>query len=295
MRKPNSKYYLLALAGILTISGASGCSRKAPIPPNPFPPHVVKVWTDAGAWITWVRLDKKGYWNIPAVKPAPEPGDLPAFMYWPDKMPDLPDPGMKFGLVLAQTDVTDGRLHQLGHLKSLEVLDLSYTKVTGASLKDLAVLDNLKSLTLWEASVNDAGLRDIGKLKGLQALYLGGTKVTDAGLKHLAELKELQRLDLWNTEITDAGLKDLAVLPKLESLELRLTAVTDTGLKELVALKNLTELLIGSPYRGNITDAGLKELAGLRKLRDLYLNGTKVTETGIRTFQAELPDCKVHY
>jgi len=294
MKTPSQKYYPIALAGILAVFDSSGCSRKVSVPPSPFPPHVVEAWVDAGAWIATVRPSMMGYRSIHAVPPASEPGDLPAFQYWPDNLPDLPDPGMKFGLVLSQTEVTDGRLHQLGHLKSLEVLDLSYTKVTGATLKDLAVLESLQSLTLRKTLVTDAGLKDIKTLKGLQTLDLGDTKITDSGLKHLADSTGLQRLNLWSTGITDTGLKDLAVLTKLKALDLRLTAVTDTGLKALVTLTSLTTLFVGSPYGGNITDASLKDLAGLRALKHLYLNGTEVTEDGLRAFHAELPDCKVH-
>ena len=43
-----------------------------------------------------------------------------------------------------------------------------------------------------------------------------------------------------------------------------------------------------------ITDAGLKELAKLQKLERLYLNNTKVTRAGAAELQKALPKCRIY-
>ncbi|MGD0899850.1 MAG: hypothetical protein ABR915_18615 [Thermoguttaceae bacterium] len=41
------------------------------------------------------------------------------------------------------------------------------------------------------------------------------------------------------------------------------------------------------------TDAVLEHLKGLAKLQRLYLDGTKVTDEGVKKLQEALPNCKI--
>ena len=43
----------------------------------------------------------------------------------------------------------------------------------------------------------------------------------------------------------------------------------------------------------DISDAGLEHLRALKGLKDVYLDGTKVTQKGVKQLQAALPNCGV--
>ena len=42
-----------------------------------------------------------------------------------------------------------------------------------------------------------------------------------------------------------------------------------------------------------ITDAGLEHLMGVGSLRELILDGTQVTDAGIKKLKQTLPNCKI--
>ena len=42
-----------------------------------------------------------------------------------------------------------------------------------------------------------------------------------------------------------------------------------------------------------VDDAGLECLKGLTRLKEIHLKSTRVTDAGVRDFQAALPDCKI--
>ena len=173
--------------------------------------------------------------------------------------------------------------------KPLIGVNLSSTKVTDAGLQHLKGLTKLQSLNLSRNEVSDAGLEHLKGLTSLQMLYLGGTKVTDAGLVHLKGLTSLQTLSLSHTKVTDAGLVHLKRLKflGLEGCE----GVTDAGLVHLKGLTGLT--FLGLLKCKGVTDAGLVNLKGLTKLQTLVLQGTKVTDAGVKDLQAALPKCKI--
>ena len=45
----------------------------------------------------------------------------------------------------------------------------------------------------------------------------------------------------------------------------------------------------------DVTDAGLERLKGLSKLQRLKLQGTAVTEEGVKKLQESLPECKITF
>jgi hypothetical protein len=145
------------------------------------------------------------------------------------------------------------------------------------------------------AATTAAGLREITELD------LRGAKIGDQDLVHLRALPNLASLNLRGTEVTDAGLHHLAALPKLEVLTLRGTAVTGTGLASLpvslhhvdltdtragagslAALPPLPNLATLKLNRLPVGDADLEVLPRWQQLRHLEIDGTRVTEAGVR-------------
>lgn len=136
-------------------------------------------------------------------------------------------------LCLGHTGVTDEGLMQLGELKQLDWLDLSFTAAGDATVARLAGTTSLTQLNLEAAKITDASLETIGKLTNLVDLDLSHTPITDAGLKHLAGLKKLKTLWLTDTKITDKGLPSLTPLKELTTLDLDRTAVTPAASERL--------------------------------------------------------------
>jgi hypothetical protein len=55
----------------------------------------------------------------------------------------------------------------------------------------------------------------------------------------------------------------------------------------------LNELQTLALVKTQIADAGLGQLKGFTQLQWLYLNGTKVTDQGVKKLQHALPNCKI--
>ena len=104
---------------------------------------------------------------------------------------------------------------------------------------------------------------------------VGNRRITDAGLVYVGELSNLEHLSLDHTSITGAGLVHLKALTNLTFLSLR-------------RLGQVTEL-----YGTEVTDAQLENFKGLSKLQRLHLEGTGVTDDGVKKLRRALPNCKI--
>lgn len=60
-------------------------------------------------------------------------------------------------------------------------------------------------------------------------------------------------------------------------------------------LRPLTRLEFLSLFSTRVTDQGLELPVGRSSLRKLYLNGTKVTEAGVKKLAAALPRCRIEW
>jgi hypothetical protein len=144
-------------------SGAGTDKKAAPGLPSP---KVLQAWSEAGADFGWMRRDARGFgfhWN----SEKEVAGAIPGFrfhFYQQGVPPNLPDPGVAFGVNLLCAKVTDEDLEKLARLKSLRWMDLGLTQVTGSGLKELAGLMNLHALDLRHAKVTDAGMKGLAGL-----------------------------------------------------------------------------------------------------------------------------------
>ncbi len=120
-------------------------------------------------------------------------------------------------LHLADKDVTDEALVQVGKLANVLWLNLARTKITDAGLASIREMKTVERLHLEKTGITDAGLEQLRGLENLTYLNLYGTPVTDAGLVHLHGLKKLKRLFVFESKVTPEGITALkAAMPELQ-------------------------------------------------------------------------------
>jgi formylglycine-generating enzyme required for sulfatase activity len=117
--------------------------------------------------------------------------------------------------------------------------------------------------------------------------------LTDRGLAPLTTLEHLWLLDLSGTPLSDEGLAHVGRVNGLQLLTLASCGnLTSGGLAHLTRLPILRRLsLWGTP----IDDGAVKHLKQMTCLRILYLNGTKVTASGIEELRRALPKCVIFW
>jgi Leucine-rich repeat (LRR) protein len=166
------------------------------------------------------------------------------------------------------------------------------------SLVHLLALKNLVQLDLPLRFVNDTAFRILGRIPQLKAIsYHSGTAyydpnslVTDNGLAALLQNTALEYVGFQNlAAITDAGFAHFGRLKNLKQLHTQgWKGITDAALLALEGCSALETLYL---VNSNITDQGLTNLLQIKSklpnLTKLYLNDSKVTASGIASFQKD--------
>jgi hypothetical protein len=197
----------------------------------------------------------------------------------------------------------------LGHITSLESLNVISTKFSDAWMPHIAKLTNLKTLRFTNnGSLTDAGMEQLAGLKNLEQFSFVGTKITgrayakfegftrltrvshrgssidDEGLKELCEhLPNLESISLAHAKFTDAGAVHLAKLTKLKSLELGTHNATPAALKNLVGLP-LESIQLGEGFHSADAFTTVKGIPTLRKLS--VTDGSRLTDADLRLIAA---------
>lgn len=132
--------------------------------------------------------------------------------------------------------------------------------------------------------VTDATLKLIGTLTDCQSLVIPLTSVTDGGLEYLKDMDALSEAVLPFSRIHGEGLKHLSSLPNLRSLDVGGSlGLSDEAMTHVASMAKLTDLGIAET---NVTNEGLKRISGHPALRAIFLNGTRITEDGLRNLRA---------
>ena len=185
----------------------------------------------------------------------------------------------------------------------------------GADLKVFESLTELEPLVLFGAAVTDQEISQAVWPANLQYLELGGNReLTGRGLsatllerqpwylsvygtacgdefaREIAQVKSLRFLGLGKSNITDAGLPELARLTGLETLELQETQVRSAGLAALKPLVNLKTLDLS---QAAVDDSAVDVSRGFAGLQVLKIKGTQLSEQGLKSIQAKLPNCQI--
>lgn len=162
-----------------------------------------------------------------------------------------------------KTDPYDAAFFEhLGHLTSLESLNIIATKLNDDWIAPLGKLTNLKVLRFTNnGKLTDAGMEQLAGLKNLESFSFVGTAMTGRAYAKCEGWTHLTKCSHRGSSIDDEGLKELcAHLPNLESISLAHAKFTDAGAVHLAELTKLTGLELGTH---NATPQALRHLAGL--------------------------------
>lgn len=149
----------------------------------------------------------------------------------------------------------------LGHITSLESLNIISTKFNDEWMPNVAKLTNLKGLRFVNnGKLTDAGMEQLAGLKNLEQFSFVGTAITGRAYAKFDGFTKLTRVSHRGSSIDDEGLKELCDhLPNLENISLAHAKFTDAGAPNLAKLTKLKGLELGA----HATAAALKNLHGL--------------------------------
>jgi Leucine-rich repeat (LRR) protein len=179
----------------------------------------------------------------------------------------------------------------VGHLSTLESLNIISTKFNDDWMPPLAKLTNLKVLRFTNnGKLTDAGMAHLAGLTKLENFSFVGTQMTgksyarfdgftkltrvshrgslidDEGLRQLCDhLPNLESLSLAHAKFTDVGAPHLAKLTKLKGLEVGAAKATPQALKHIAKLP-LEYLQLGEGFESGAAIAFIKDLSTLRRL-----------------------------
>ena len=148
-------------------------------------------------------------------------------------------------------------------------------------------LSTLESLNIISTKFNDEWMAPIGKLTNLKVLrFTNNGKLTDAGMAQLAGLKNLENFSFVGTQMTGKAYAQFEGFTKVTRVSHRGSSIDDEGLRQLCDhLPNLESLSLA---HAKFTDAGAPHLAKLTKLKGLELGTSKATPQALKAI-AKLP------
>ena len=148
-------------------------------------------------------------------------------------------------------------------------------------------LSTLESLNIISTKFNDDWMPPLAKLTNLKALrFTNNGKLTDAGMAQLAGLTKLENFSFVGTQMTGKAYARFEGFTKLTRVSHRGSLIDDEGLRQLCDhLPNLESLSLA---HAKFTDAGAPHLAKLTKLKGLELGTSKATPQAL-THIAKLP------
>jgi len=192
----------------------------------------------------------------------------------------------------------------VGHLSTLESLNVISTKFHDGWMAPVSRLTNLKTLRFTNnGKLTDAGMAQLADLRNLENFSFVGTQMTgkayarfegftkltrvshrgslidDEGLRQLCDhLPNLESLSLAHARFTDVGAPHLAKLTKLKGLEVGAAKATPASLRHVAKLP-LEYLQLGEGFESGAAIAFIKDLATLRRLT--FTNAQSLTDADL--------------
>ncbi len=173
------------------------------------------------------------------------------------------------------------------------VLEVRFDRVASndPSLENLRAFQELQTLVLAGWPITDAGLKTLAGMplaKSLTAFGATVTNLTGAGLDHLAAFPNLELLIISsNPGFSPEGLVKLRKLSKLQRLNLGGCALTDS---HLTSLKDLPLTWLCLETNKELTNRGLTNLGSMPSLKELIIDGTGITDDGLKTVAEKMPN-----
>ena len=136
----------------------------------------------------------------------------------------------------------------LGHIPSIESLNIIATKLNDEWIAPIGKLTNLKTLRIINnGKLTDAGLEKLAGLKNLENFGFIGTGIQGHAYAQITGWTHLTRVSHRGSSMDDEGLRQLCEhLPQLESLILAHAKFTDVGAVHLAKMTHLKGLEIGT-------------------------------------------------
>ena len=136
----------------------------------------------------------------------------------------------------------------VGHLSSLESLNIIATKFNDDWMPSVARLTNLKVLRFTNnGKLTDAGMAQLSGLRNLENFSFVGTQMTGKAYAQFEGFTKLTRVSHRGSSIDDEGLRQLCDhLPNLESISLAHAKFSDGGAPHLARLTKLKGLELGT-------------------------------------------------
>lgn len=178
------------------------------------------------------------------------------------KLVDLAVPGSGAHAHRTEDPYDSVFFEHLGHIQTLESLNIIATKFNDDWIPNIAKLTNLKILRFTNnGKLTDAGMEQLAGLKNLESFSFVGTQITGKAYAKFEGFTQLTNVSHRGSSIDDEGLKQLCVhLPNLKSISLAHAKFSDAGAPALAKLTNLKGLEIGTL---NATSKTLHSLASL--------------------------------
>ena len=196
--------------------------------------------------------------------------------------------------VIRTVEGAKGRVEKTGDGQSLKLVDLAVPQTgphdqrkddpyDAAFFEHLGHITTLESLNIISTKANDEWIAPLGRLTNLKTLrFTNNGRLTDTGMVQLAgAMKGLEGFAFVGTAMTGRAYAQFEVLTKLVRVTHRGSSIDDEGLKELC--EHLPNLEYISLAHARFTDAGAPNLAKLTKLKGLDIGSSKAT-----------PDALVH-
>lgn len=219
---------------------------------------------------------------------------LTAFVYFLSTMTAFAlDPHV--AAVIRTVEGAKGKVEKTEDGQSLKLVDLA---VPGAGPHDhrkddpydaaffehLGHITTLESLNVISTKANDEWIKPLRKLNKLKTLrFTNNGKLTDAGMETFAELTNLETFSFVGTQITGRAYAKCTVWNKVTRVSHRGSKIDDEGLKELCEhLPNLENISLA---HANFTDAGAPHLAKLTKLKGLEVGAAQATPSSLKYIQ----------
>lgn len=184
-------------------------------------------------------------------------------------------------------EAAKGKVEKTEDGQSLKLVDLAVPNAgphdhrnedpyDAAFFEHLGHITTLESLNVIATQFNDEWMPPIAKLTNLKTLrFTNNGKLTDAGMEQLAGLKNLEQFSFVGTQITGKAYAKFEGFTKLVRVSHRGSSIDDEGLQQLCDhLPNLESISLA---HAKFTDVGAPHLAKLTKLKGLELGTSKAT------------------
>jgi serine/threonine protein kinase len=166
-----------------------------------------------------------------------------------------------------------------------DITELTFSNdmvATDLPFANIGHLQSLNYLDINDIDISDAVIEQLNKLPSLTCLRIGGSGVTASGILQLTNLLKMTTLGIKDIDKPTLVLEKLRNSETIKMLECGTPALGEQDINLLTTMKNLEFLdFYGS---SGVNDSSLLKLTKLKKLKLIDIRKTKVTAKSFPTF-----------